>query len=263
MFRFFRTLRRKLLEEDKFRKYMWYAVGEVFLVVIGILIALQVNNWNEERKERQQELSYLTSIKTDLLVDLEDLESIKAHKNLKIDAILELLELSDPQNNTELLNFENKLYDVLIWQTFTANNNSFIELISSGNLNIISNDEIKNGLLDNDKIVKDIDRVVEHMRKDYESYLYDPTFTMMESLLYFDYDGFKNLNSFPEDSTVVFSGNELQLYLDQAAALINDQKLKNGLKLAAVNQTYLISQYTNLEANIRVIIEHINEELKN
>jgi len=53
MIRFFRTIRKKLIEEDNVRKYLLYAIGEILLVVIGILIALQVNNWNEERKDEQ------------------------------------------------------------------------------------------------------------------------------------------------------------------------------------------------------------------
>ena len=51
MLRFFRNIRQKLLENGNIRKYFFYAIGEIFLVVIGILIALQINNWNERRKE--------------------------------------------------------------------------------------------------------------------------------------------------------------------------------------------------------------------
>ena len=49
MFRFFRKIRRNLLSENNFKKYLVYAIGEIILVVIGILIALQINNWNNKR----------------------------------------------------------------------------------------------------------------------------------------------------------------------------------------------------------------------
>jgi len=49
MLRFFRTLRQRLLTENKFSRYLLYAVGEILLVMIGILLALQVNNWNNNR----------------------------------------------------------------------------------------------------------------------------------------------------------------------------------------------------------------------
>lgn len=54
MLKFFRRIRKKLIEREKFRKYIFYALGEILLVVIGILIALQVNNWNEERKQQKR-----------------------------------------------------------------------------------------------------------------------------------------------------------------------------------------------------------------
>lgn len=66
MINFFRRLRLKLLAENKFSRYFLYAIGEIILVVIGILIALSINNWNENRKEAAQELQLLKSFKQDL-----------------------------------------------------------------------------------------------------------------------------------------------------------------------------------------------------
>ena len=66
MLRFFRHIRKKLIEQDKVRNYIWYALGEIFLVMIGILLALQVNNWNEEWKEKKLSDEYLSRIAEDL-----------------------------------------------------------------------------------------------------------------------------------------------------------------------------------------------------
>ena len=66
MLKFFRTIRKKLIEQSKVRNYFFYAIGEILLVVIGILIALQVNNWNEERKLNLLEVSYYESLLQDL-----------------------------------------------------------------------------------------------------------------------------------------------------------------------------------------------------
>ena len=55
MIKFFRKIRQKLLSQNRFTRYLIYANGEIFLVVIGILIALQINTWNENRKYRNQE----------------------------------------------------------------------------------------------------------------------------------------------------------------------------------------------------------------
>lgn len=64
--KFFRKIRQNLLNEGKTSKYFRYAFGEIVLVVIGILIALQINNWNQGRIEQNKEQTYLTNIKRDL-----------------------------------------------------------------------------------------------------------------------------------------------------------------------------------------------------
>ena len=69
MISFFRKMRQNLLNEGKTARYLKYAMGEILLVVIGILIALQINNWNDARKTRTKELHYLQNIKSDLLVN--------------------------------------------------------------------------------------------------------------------------------------------------------------------------------------------------
>ena len=67
MLRFLRQIRQRLLAENRFSKYLLYAIGEIILVVIGILLALQIDNWNDERKDRDRERAYIKSF----LVDLE------------------------------------------------------------------------------------------------------------------------------------------------------------------------------------------------
>ena len=62
MIKFFNKMRMKLLSESKFSRYLLYAIGEIILVVIGILIALQVNNWNQERHHKETQAKYLTQL---------------------------------------------------------------------------------------------------------------------------------------------------------------------------------------------------------
>ena len=76
MIKFFRLIRQRLLSENKFSKYLIYAIGEIFLVVLGILIALQINNWNEERKENAIIENYLNSILIDLKSDMNRFDGI-------------------------------------------------------------------------------------------------------------------------------------------------------------------------------------------
>ncbi|MGB5402855.1 MAG: DUF6090 family protein, partial [Robiginitalea sp.] len=70
MLRFFRSIRQRLLTDNKFSKYLLYALGEIALVMIGILLALQVNNWNEERKQNHLETVYLNRLHNELKKDI-------------------------------------------------------------------------------------------------------------------------------------------------------------------------------------------------
>ena len=74
MIKFFRKIRQNLLTENKVSKYILYSLGEIMLVVIGILIALQLNNWNEDRKQNETLDSIFTIIKEDLESDIDQME---------------------------------------------------------------------------------------------------------------------------------------------------------------------------------------------
>ena len=79
MIKFFRKIRQKLLTENKFSKYLLYAIGEIALVVIGILIALSVNDWNESRKTLLQDSEFLNNMRVELSVDILALRERKSH----------------------------------------------------------------------------------------------------------------------------------------------------------------------------------------
>ena len=74
MFKFFRKVRQKLIQGNKFTKYLLYAVGEIILVVIGILIALTVNNLNQEKKLRVIEEKILNELHSNLIHDLKEIQ---------------------------------------------------------------------------------------------------------------------------------------------------------------------------------------------
>ena len=98
--KFFRTTRQTSLTENKFAKDLIYAIGEIILVVIGILIALQVNNFNENRQIEELEISLLKEMKDNLRSDIEDIKiNIGIHeKSIQSAKII-------------LNSFENKLLD--------------------------------------------------------------------------------------------------------------------------------------------------------
>ncbi len=145
MIGFFRRIRKKLADDNKPLKYLRYAIGEIALVVIGILIALQVNNWNENRKERNAEQTLYQTLISSLESDLEDAndkistveESIKAQEIFILNSFDEI----KIKYNTSQL--ENLLFSVSeSSRSFFPNyglydkisNNNQIELIRSAEL---------------------------------------------------------------------------------------------------------------------------------
>ena len=87
MINFFRRLREKLVAENRFSKYLIYALGEIILVVIGILIALQINTWNEARKDKATGDQYLADIRQDLENDLDQMKGILMALSYEISVI--------------------------------------------------------------------------------------------------------------------------------------------------------------------------------
>ncbi len=95
MIKFFRKIRQKLLSENKFSKYLLYAIGEIVLVVIGILIALQINDWNEQRKERAKEQVLLYQLREDYRANLIQLEEKTATREKILVSAVALLKAFD------------------------------------------------------------------------------------------------------------------------------------------------------------------------
>jgi len=100
MIKFFRKIRYDLMEKNKTGKYLKYAIGEIILVVIGILIALSINNWNENQKAITLEKNYIHSIYKDLKYDLKkidaNLKTLSNQYTIGIE-VLKTLELKDSQ----------------------------------------------------------------------------------------------------------------------------------------------------------------------
>lgn len=139
MIKFFRKIRHQLLSESKFSKYILYAIGEIILVVIGILIALSINNWNEERKDLAKENLILKQLKSEYQSNIHQLDEKILMRNEGLQACQFLLNQID---NPESIN-ESKLYthlgEIFRDPTFDPIKN---DIIGSGNLRLIKNDTL-------------------------------------------------------------------------------------------------------------------------
>ena len=93
MIKFFQHIRKAMINENRVSKYMLYAIGEIVLVVIGILIALQINSWNQLRQQNNQEKIYLEDLKRDLIFDIETLDEKIVQNETSIENVTKVLTL--------------------------------------------------------------------------------------------------------------------------------------------------------------------------
>ncbi|RIA09177.1 hypothetical protein OE09_1006 [Flavobacteriaceae bacterium MAR_2010_72] len=148
MIKLFRKIRQRLLTENNFSKYLLYAIGEIVLVVIGILIALQINNWNENQKILNQEITYLNNLRDDLEAQINMLDVYIDYENIIIDHsndIVKHYELNNGFHNMDSI-FP-KLNDLTTRWTFTNANTTLLQMLNSNQINIIQNTKLKEELI--------------------------------------------------------------------------------------------------------------------
>ena len=146
MIKFFRHIRKSLLMENKNSKYFKYAIGEIVLVVIGILIALQINNWNEERKTKIKEQNLIIALKHEFQLNLEKITLTIENNSNNIKGAEEFASILSPVE-TNLTDAEiGKIWDKTFRREaiFRPSLGVLNEAINSGNLSIIKNNELRN-----------------------------------------------------------------------------------------------------------------------
>ncbi|MCW8980862.1 MAG: DUF6090 family protein [Altibacter sp.] len=260
MIKFFRHIRKRLISESKFSKYLLYAIGEIILVVIGILIALQINNWNEARKERNREINYLQNVRADLTKEVENNKSFASYRFSKAQACSTLLNGNTPASIQDVEEYTNRYEQVFIWNTFQPNNNTFKELLSSGNMSLITNDSIKNALLELDKRYAEIATGEEHMRREFEAYLYDTHVENIAALGFFDLK--KPAYGFPARLRIEdIPRSQHDKLIEDARWQHNNEVFKNGLRLALMNNSFLAGIHKDLLVFIETIIRLIETEI--
>ena len=146
MLKFFRKIRQHLLAESKFSKYMLYALGEIVLVVIGILIALQINNWNDARKLESRELVLLEELKLNLETNQVNLErdiGTQIEGARHIDSLLYHLDHQLPYDPSFSRHIQHGDFapDVIL-------TSSAFETLKSGGLELIRSDSLRRQIIE-------------------------------------------------------------------------------------------------------------------
>lgn len=156
MLRILKQLRRSTVISGNIRKYIPYAVGEIFLLVIGILIALQINNWNQDRIERKKEAILLKEIYSEFIFNKQELETTVKQYNRVLDRSKELIQLFpiDIQrvNKDSLAAY---FRGIAFNGSFDMSRGSIESLKNTYSYEIISSEELRSLLVRIDELVAD------------------------------------------------------------------------------------------------------------
>lgn len=241
----FRKLRRHLMKKNKATTYLLYAVGEIILVTIGILIALEVNNRNELRKSKALEIKYLKEVKDNLQFDLNDVvfnTNFNRGRLASNQAVLNYL------NGEEIDSLSFHLSN-MVFTTRTLPNPSGYESLKSKGLELITNDSLRSQITTLYEF--HIHNLEDFETKDDHAFQYIQFQTEVMKSILIDYSNIEN--------ATVPSG--VGRFIDPQGARQN-QVLKNVIATNVLLRQLMLSQYEDVQEHISKTIHMIDEELK-
>lgn len=239
MIKFFRTIRKTLLEKHKTAKYFKYAIGEIVLVVIGILIALQLNNWNTDRIARLEELKLLTEMHHNLESDLEDC-IWNINKNLELhqsnSAVLRHLEEQTPLHDSLKLHYGN-----ILGTTTQRRNMSTYDHLKSKGIDLISNDSLRRDIT---ALYSERYYYIEKMELQYDNQI------QLNQVL-------PQINEKVIIDNISKTGDPIDL-----ESLQNDNAFKGVLRTNVYVRWFMAYRYKSLRTDIEYLINKIKNELE-
>jgi hypothetical protein len=245
--RVFNRIRKQLALDNKFFKYSGYAIGEILLVVIGILIAFQVDSWNEGRKARIEEQILLRQLKEDYITNLEQLDSKIATRKLLIRSSKELLTYFDNPDSANRDSVISRLGNLSLTVTYDPIDN---DLVASGKINMIQNEKLKRLLT---KWSTDVIQVqeVEAIYLNAHHYIYFPILSKLGLKRAVDKALYDKVNKVEDLSTFLLNRDEFTPYdfkksrLEPALqAILNNPELEG-----MVSNSILINELINSESS--------------
>jgi len=265
MIKFFRKIRQKLLSENKFGKYLIYALGEIILVVIGILIALQINNWNQEKQDDKKEYLLLTQLLVEYRSNLGQLNDKIFIRDEGINSALRLLNYK----NFESQNISNDSVNLHISRlimrpTFDPELGVSTELINSGNLYLITNTALRNKILAFPSSLGELreeEMVIFNLIEDkFIPFLIDNFQVGRIMAEFLDDEKTRKKVSLMESS----KGKTIKelFTIVETKDLLNNPDFEDYLSYLISNTTYTNVQSSGVKSKIEEIIKIIEEEIK-
>ncbi|PKA99791.1 hypothetical protein B0O79_3512 [Flavobacteriaceae bacterium MAR_2009_75] len=146
MIKFFRKIRQKLLSENKFSKYLFYAIGEIVLVVIGILIALSINNWNEGRKDRAESIKILKKLQAEFEINTTELDASIHYHEQQAQAAVKVEALFDPNHKGPTDTIANLIIHLFDDWKFEPRQSITASALATSKIALINNDSLTDNL---------------------------------------------------------------------------------------------------------------------
>lgn len=146
MFKFYRKIRYNLMSENKTGKYFKYAIGEIILVVIGILIALSINTWTENRKNKNEAQFQLSKLETNLKADKSQLKYAIEVDSVLIENLIICVKVLSGDKKISMKEFKDRFQFIYNTNSFYPTRGTFESLISSGKIELITNQELLESL---------------------------------------------------------------------------------------------------------------------
>ena len=173
MIKFFRKIRQQLLTENKFSKYLLYAIGEIALVMVGILLALQVNNWNEGRKSKQIEKNVLRSLSQDIQKDYLLLLEIDSMYQIDVVRLNNAHDFINKKHHTLEESLNLKYFGVTLYD-FNPRQTTYDEMINSGKIYNLSNKTLVESIINYYEEIEGLIYETRQSRNEFKAVFYGP-----------------------------------------------------------------------------------------
>lgn len=142
MIKFFRKARKHLILRQNLRRYLLYAIGEIALVVVGILIALSINNWNNSVAQRKSELQIYRNIKNQINDDKEVINKVIGYNEIYLNQYKLANEIIVQEDSTRIDTLKKIAINLFRYSDFNRNSNVYQAMVNSGELKLLQNSEI-------------------------------------------------------------------------------------------------------------------------
>ena len=272
MIKLFRQLRQKLLMENNNNnnnnkpasssgRYLKYAIGEILLVVIGILIALSINNWNDSRKQKLVDQKYFQNLKNDLIGDTERLDQMITYSEEKVKAAKRMMSKIKHDSIGSLYEFSEDMRTLLFVDEFRPDQSTYNEMKSSGSFSKLQNDSLKLKMLKLQKTYIDISSLQEHMRYDFNIFIEN-----FEQ--YVDWSKYFDLNrSNPAQLIFTYDSTYIERHADilsgEITNLFQNKVFANNIFLSELNHAYGMDVLKKNQVQINDIINVLEIEITN